>query len=131
MKHLVTCVEAAMRNMQHVFIALCDLGLLFLFFFVSKESRKAVNCILRHCTIDQICKYFTSTKNNNQTICFVVSQQIKKKLFSSIFMFCGSRNVCLFFFDSPASKSLLTLKWGSHFIFQDNQGCLIISQPVM
>lgn len=63
--------------------------LLFLFLFcfcLSQESRKAVNFILRHCTVNQSCKYFTSTKKkkNNQTICFVVSQQIIKKiLFSS------------------------------------------------
>lgn len=50
----------------------------FFFFFLSRESRKAVNFILRHCTVDQSCKYFTSTEK--QTICFVVSQQIKKVL---------------------------------------------------
>lgn len=58
------------------------------FFFLSfsllplsrQESRKAVNWILRHCTVDQSCKYFTSTKKkktNKNTVCFVVSQQIK------------------------------------------------------
>ena len=30
---LVMCMEAAMKNIQHVFIALCVLGVLFLFFF--------------------------------------------------------------------------------------------------
>lgn len=64
--NLVMCKEAAMRNIQHVFIALCDLGVLFLFFFLSRESRKAVNFILRHCTVDQSCKYFTSTKKPNK-----------------------------------------------------------------
>lgn len=73
----VACMEAAIGNKQHVFIALCDLGVLFLFFFLLRESRKAVNFILGHCTVDQSCKYFTSTKNKQ---CFVVSQQIKKVL---------------------------------------------------
>lgn len=69
----------------------CDLGVLFLFFFLLRESRKAVNFILRHCTVDQSCKYFTSTKKK-QTICFVVSQQIKKS--SSLLFQC----VCGFLF---------------------------------
>lgn len=98
--NLVMCMEAAMRNIQHVFIALCDLGVLFLFFFLSRESRKAVNFILRHCTIDQSCKYFTSTKKNNQTICFVVSQQIKKVLLFYVDVFCGFHKLHYNFFTS-------------------------------
>lgn len=82
-----------MRNIQHVFIALCDLGVLFLFlfffiiiFFLSRESRKAVNFILRHCTVDQSCKYFTSTKKYQTNNMFCSFTTNKKKFFSSIFM---------------------------------------------
>lgn len=72
--------------LQRIFIALCDLGVaflpdLFFFFPFFHEFWKAVNFILRHCTVDQSCKYFTSTKKN-QTICFVVSQIKHFLLFS-------------------------------------------------
>lgn len=63
--------------------------LLFLFLFcfcLSQESRKAVNFILRHCTVNQSCKYFTSTKKkkqpNNMFCSFTTNN--KKILFSSI-----------------------------------------------
>lgn len=103
--NLVMCMEAAMRNIQHVFIALCDLGVLFLFlfffiiiFFLSRESRKAVNFILRHCTVDQSCKYFTSTKKYQTNNMFCSFTTNKKKFFSSIFMcFVGSFIVLLLF----------------------------------
>lgn len=104
--NLVMCMEAAMRNIQHVFIALCDLGVLFLFFlfffiiifFLSRESRKAVNFILRHCTVDQSCKYFTSTKKYQTNNMFCSFTTNKKKFFSSIFMcFVGSLIVLLLF----------------------------------
>lgn len=32
---VIMCTETTMRNKQHVFIALCDLGVLFLLFFLS------------------------------------------------------------------------------------------------
>lgn len=94
--NLVMCMEAAMRNIQHVFIALCDLGVLFLFlfffiiiFFLSRESRKAVNFILRHCTVDQSCKYFTSTKKyqtNNMFCSFTTNKKSSSLLFSCVLL---------------------------------------------
>lgn len=100
--NLVMCMEAAMRNIQHVFIALCDLGVLFLFlfffiiiFFLSRESRKAVNFILRHCTVDQSCKYFTSTKKyqtNNMFCSFTTNKKSSSLLFSCVLL------VLLFYF---------------------------------
>ena len=102
--NLVMCMEAAMRNIQHVFIALCDLGVLFLFFFflfffliffLSRESRKAVNFILRHCTVDQSCKYFTSTKKyqtNNMFCSFTTNK--KKVLLFYFHVFCWFFNCC-------------------------------------
>lgn len=74
-----------MRNIQHVFIALCDLGVLFLFFFLSRESRKAVNLFSDTVLLTRVVNISPAQKKKNQTICFVVSQQIKK-FFSSVWM---------------------------------------------
>ena len=61
----------------------------FLIFFLSRESRKAVNFILRHCTVDQSCKYFTSTKKyqtNNMFCSFTTNK--KKGLLFFFHVFC-------------------------------------------
>lgn len=120
--NLVMCMEAAMRNIQHVFIALCDLGVLFLFFlfffiiifFLSRESRKAVNFILRHCTVDQSCKYFTSTKKyqtNNMFCSFTTNKKSSSLLFSCVLLV-----LLLFYF-------YLSQRWFvSHFpFFRENK----------
>lgn len=70
----------------------------FFLFSSDHEFWKAVNFILRHCTVYQSCKYFTSTEKN-QTICFVVSQ-IKNFLLFWWFVevFCCSKSFFFVFF---------------------------------
>lgn len=76
----------------------CFFFFLILLFSSDHEFWKAVNFILRHCTVYQSCKYFTSTEKN-QTICFVVSQ-IKNFLLFWWFVevFCCSKSKSFYFY---------------------------------
>lgn len=132
--NLVMCMEAAMRNIQHVFIALCDLGVLFLFlfffiiiFFLSRESRKAVNFILRHCTVDQSCKYFTSTKKYQTNNMFCSFTTNKKKFFSSIFM-CFVGFYCSTFICPSDDLFHISLFTGKTRLFEREQTILFQSE---
>lgn len=57
------------------------------FFSFFHEFWKAVNFILRHCTVDQSCKYFTSTKKEpNNMFCSFTN----KKFSSILTVICGN-----------------------------------------
>lgn len=94
--NLVMCMEAAMRNIQHVFIALCDLGVLFLFLFFFlllfsfyRESPEKLWILFSDTVLStRVVNISPAQKNTKQTICFVVSQQIKKVLLFYFHVFC-------------------------------------------
>lgn len=119
--NLVMCMEAAMRNIQHVFIALCDLGVLFLFLFFFlllfsfyRESPEKLWILFSDTVLStRVVNISPAQKNTKQTICFVVSQQIKKVLLFYFHVFCW---FLLFYF-------YLSQRWFvSHFpFFRENK----------
>lgn len=62
-KHTAACIYCTLWFGCAFPVCFCFVFFSFFLLFLSRESRKAVNFILRHCTVDQSCKYFTSTKN--------------------------------------------------------------------
>lgn len=87
-ENLVTCMEVAMRNILHVFIALLWFGCAFPVLLFNENPEKL--WILFSDTV--LSTRVVNISPAQRTICFVVSQQIKK-FFSSIWL-------CLWFVSS-------------------------------
>lgn len=62
-----------------------------------------MNFILRHCTVDQSCKYFTSTKEKTDDMfcSFTTNKKSSSLLFS-----CALFGVCTFFFVKLVNKHI-------------------------
>lgn len=88
MMNLVMCMEMATRNITACIYCTLWFGCCFSCFSFYRESPEKLWILFSDTVLSTSCKYFTSTQKN-QTICFVVSQQIKKTFFSSILiLFC-------------------------------------------